>query len=145
MPVVKIGPKHQVTIPKDIFDQLHLEAGDFLEAITYEGKIVMIPKELTAKAPAPPLKKDEQKLLPQVKEKIRKIQIDLTHSQGLNDKETELAVKVNLIDPEQAWWWKEEWQKGEREAEMSITQGEVHGDFKSIDDLEENQKYEYKQ
>ena len=50
MPVVRISPKHQVTIPKEVFDQLHLKVGDFLEAITQQGKIVMIPRKLTAKA-----------------------------------------------------------------------------------------------
>ena len=29
--------------------------------------------------------------------------------------EIKVACKVGLIDKEQAWWWVEEWQKGERE------------------------------
>ena len=136
--VVRIGPKHQVTIPKEIFDQLHLQPGDFLEAIAQEGKIIMIPKQLTNKAPAPSLTKEEQEALPQVKEKINNIQTDLVHSQGLNDKEMELAVKVGLIDPDQAWWWEEEWQKGEREAEKEIARKEVSKPFKNVERLIEH-------
>ena len=59
MSVVKIGPKHQVTIPKEIFDELYLQPGDFLEAVAQDGKIVMTPKQLTNKAPAPPLTKND--------------------------------------------------------------------------------------
>jgi AbrB family looped-hinge helix DNA binding protein len=138
MPVVRIGPKHQVTIPKDVFDQLHLQPGDFLEAIAQEGKIIMIPKQLTAKVPAPSLTKEEQEALIQIREKISKIQTDLVHSRGLSDEEIKLAIKVGLIDPDQAWWWEEEWQKGEREAEKEIAQGEVSGPFESVDRLIEH-------
>jgi AbrB family looped-hinge helix DNA binding protein len=135
MSVVKIGPKHQVTIPKEIFDQLHLQPGDFLEAVAQAGKIIMIPKQLTNKAPVPSLTKGEQENLPQVREKVIKIQTGLVHSQGLNDKEIELAIKVGLIAPDQAWWWKEEWQKGEREAEKEIARREISKPFQSAEQL----------
>ena len=138
MPVVKIGPKHQVTIPKEIFDQLDLQTGDFLEAVTQEGKIVMIPKQLINKAPAPSLTAEEQATLPRVKDKISKIQMDLANSQGLTTEEAKLAIKVGLIDPEQAWWWSEEWQKGEREAEKEIAQNELSKSFRSLDKLVEH-------
>ena len=49
MPAVKIGPKHQVTIPKDVFDSLHLEVGDFLEPQVKDNTIVLVPKKLVAK------------------------------------------------------------------------------------------------
>jgi hypothetical protein len=29
MPAVKIGPKHQITIPKEVYDSLHLTEGCF--------------------------------------------------------------------------------------------------------------------
>ena len=32
MPAVRIGPKHQVTIPKEVFEALNLDVGDFLDA-----------------------------------------------------------------------------------------------------------------
>jgi AbrB family looped-hinge helix DNA binding protein len=34
----RIGPKHQITIPKDVFDALHLDVGDILEAEVESGK-----------------------------------------------------------------------------------------------------------
>ena len=49
MPAVKIGPKHQVTIPKDVFDTLSLEVGDFLDTQVKDNAIVLIPKKLVAK------------------------------------------------------------------------------------------------
>jgi len=75
----------------------------------------MIPRQLTAKAPVPSLTKKEQEILSRAKEKIEQIQKDILHSQGLNKEEIKVASKVGLIDPDQAWWWAEEWQKKERE------------------------------
>jgi AbrB family looped-hinge helix DNA binding protein len=135
MAVVKIGPKHQITIPREVFNQLHLEVGGILDIIANEGRIIIIPKELTTKAVAPALNEDEQKALTQIKKKINKIQTDFVHSKGLTDKEAEIAAKVGLIDPEQMWWWKEDWQKGEREAERNIAKGEVTEAFRSVDDV----------
>ena len=60
------------------------------------------------------------------------------HSQGLNDEEIELAIKVGLIDPDQAWWWKEEWQKGERETEKEIARKEVSKPLKNVERLIEH-------
>ncbi len=134
MPIVKIGPKHQVTIPKEVFNQLHLKPGDFLEAITQGGKIIMVPRQLAAKAPAPSLTKKQQEILSQAKEKIEQIQKDILHSQGLNKEEIKVACKVGLIDPDQAWWWTEEWQKKEREAEKDVKEGKVKK-FASVEDL----------
>lgn len=103
MPIVKIGPKHQVTIPKEVFDQLHLKPGDFLEAITQGGRIIMVPRQLAAKAPVPFLTKKEQEILLRTKEKIEQIQKDILHSEGLTKEEAKVAGKVGLIDPDQAW------------------------------------------
>ena len=49
MPAIKIGPKHQVTIPKEDFDSLHLEVGDFLDTQVKDNAIVLIPKKLVTK------------------------------------------------------------------------------------------------
>ena len=49
MPAVKIGPKHQITIPKEVFDSLHLEVGDFLDTDIKDNAIVLVPKKLVAK------------------------------------------------------------------------------------------------
>lgn len=138
MPIVRIGPKHQVTIPKEVFDRLHLKPGDFLEATAQTGKVVMIPRQFTAKAPAPSLTKKEQKILLEAREKIEYIQKDILHSQGLTKEEAKVASKVGLIDPDQAWWWTEEWQKKEREAEKDIREGRLHGPFESVKEFKES-------
>jgi AbrB family looped-hinge helix DNA binding protein len=78
----RIGPKHQITIPKDIFEALNLEVGDFLEASIEDGSIVLVPKK--------------------------------------------------LIPKDQAWFWTEEWQKGEKEADEDIKAGRLIGPFESV-------------
>ncbi len=80
----RIGPKHQITIPQDIFETLDLEVGDFLDARIEDNIIVLIP----------------QKLIPK----------------------------------DQAWFWTEEWQKGEREADEAILRGDLVGPFSNIKD-----------
>jgi antitoxin MazE len=49
MPAVKIGPKHQITIPKEVFNSLNLEVGEFLDTRVEDNVIVLIPKKLVAK------------------------------------------------------------------------------------------------
>ena len=39
-----------------------------------------------------------------------------------------------IIDKDQAWFWTEEWQAGEREADLNIQRGEVKV-FESVEDL----------
>ena len=81
---VRIGPKHQVTISKGIFEALDLKVGDFLDARLEDGTIVLVP----------------QKLIPK----------------------------------DQAWFWTEDWQKGEREADEAILKGDLVGPFSNIKD-----------
>ena len=46
----------------------------------------------------------------------------------------QLVVRVKkLIPKEQAWFWTERWQAGEREAQADIDAGRVHR-FKNVDD-----------
>ncbi len=49
MSAVKIGPKHQITIPKKVFSSLNLEVGDFLETRIQDNALILIPKKLVAK------------------------------------------------------------------------------------------------
>jgi len=49
MAVTKISPKHQITIPKEAFEKLHLEIGDFLEVEATEEGLLLIPKKLISK------------------------------------------------------------------------------------------------
>ena len=95
----------------------------------------IIKKRLTPKTSIPSLTEEEQRALTHVRAKIKKIQTDLAHSKGLGDDEIDIAIKAGLIDSEQAWWWKEDWQKKEREAENNISEGNVSKAFNNIDDL----------
>ncbi len=125
MPAVRVGPKHQVTIPKEVFESLNLDVGDFLDAAAEGGRIVLTPKRLAAKAPAPRLSPAEQKILVRAKAKVERIQKDLLHAKGLTDEEARVAAKAGVIDPDQAYWWTEAWQQGERAAESDLRAGRV--------------------
>lgn len=133
MNIVKVRPRRQVTIPKEIFNKLHLEVGDFIEAKAEDQKIVLVPKNLVTKGDIIPLSRDEQKLLKKARGKMEKIQQDPIHSKGLADEEIDVAIKVGLIHQDQAWWWTEEWQKQERVAEKEIEEGKLKGPFDSLE------------
>lgn len=133
MSVVKVRPRRQVTIPKEIFNKLHLEEGDFIEAKAEDQKIILVPKKLVTKADIIPLSKEEQKILKKTQAKIEKIKQDMVHSKGLSEEEIAVAVKVGLIDPDQTWWWTEEWQKGERQAQKEINDGNLLGRFSTVE------------
>ena len=134
MATVKIGPKHQVTIPRDVFAQLYLKPGEFLEAISEKGRIILVPKKLTNRIPAPLLTEKEQNILSRAKLKIEKINKDILKSKGLTTDEIKISCKVGLIDPGQSWWWAEKWQKGERESAQEIREGKFKK-FSSVNEL----------
>lgn len=46
----RIGPKHQVTIPKQVFKGLQLEIGDYLEVQAKDSHITMVPKKLISRS-----------------------------------------------------------------------------------------------
>lgn len=125
MPAVRVGPKHQVTIPKEVFARLNLDVGDFLDATAEGGRIVLTPKRLAAKAPAPRLSAVEQKILVRAKAKVERIQKDLLHAKGLTHEEARVAAKAGVIDPDQTYWWTEAWQKAERAAEADLRAGRI--------------------
>ena len=135
MATTKVGPKHQVTIPKDVFEALKLDVGDLLDAAVDRGKIVLVPKRLADKAPAVALTAKEQRIGASARRKIARIRTDMIRSKGLTLAEANIAAKVGLIASDQIWWWTEEWQKGEREAEGELRAGKTFGPFSSADDL----------
>ena len=49
MAITKISPKHQITIPKEAFEKLRLEIGDFLEVEATEDGLLLIPRKLISK------------------------------------------------------------------------------------------------
>jgi antitoxin MazE len=44
--ITRIGPKHQITIPQEVFDQLGLQPGDFLEVQVQGEALRLIPQKL---------------------------------------------------------------------------------------------------
>jgi AbrB family looped-hinge helix DNA binding protein len=140
MAAVRIGPKHQVTIPKEVFEAVKLDAGDFLEATAEGGRIILTPLQLAAKAPAPRLTPAEQRTLLRAKTRIERIRQDLLTARGLTEEEAEIAAKAGLIDPDQKYWWTEAWQKGERAAEADRRAGRLLGPFVMVEALKEGVK-----
>ena len=47
--LTKIGPKHQITIPRAVFEKLHLDEGDYLEVQAKDDQLIMTPKKLITK------------------------------------------------------------------------------------------------
>ena len=46
MPISKLGQRRQVVIPKQIWDELGLETGDYVEVQRVKGTVVITPKKL---------------------------------------------------------------------------------------------------
>ena len=46
-----------------------------------------------------------------------------------------IVLTPQKIDPDQAWFWTEEWQEGEREADEDIRQGRVSPWYDDVEDL----------
>ena len=71
------------------------------------------------------LRKKAQLTLPQsIREKLGLEEGDFMDVQVRNG---EIVLKVKkLVDKEQAWFWSQRWQQGEREAEDDIQAGRVH-------------------
>src|SRR3970040_653877 len=109
MAAVRIGPKHQVTIPKEAFEVPQLNEGAFLEARAEGGRIILTPMQLAAKAPAPRLTPAEQRQLARARAHIARVQRDLLRAKGLTTAEAQLAARAGLIDPDQMYWWTEAW------------------------------------
>lgn len=138
MSLVKIGPKHQITIPRKFVEKLDFNVGDEVEITIQDGRLVIIPKSLVEQEHVPKLSATEQEILKSARAKIAAINKNIRSSRGLTNDEVEVAAKVGLIDPDQKWWWTEEWQKGEREAEADIRAGNVSKPFESLEELIED-------
>ena len=135
MPYVKVGPRHQITIPQEVREAAGIDAGDLLEIITQRGKVIITPQQVVGRPVAVKLSKKEQEALLSAQKKIQAINEDMINSTGLTRTEAAVAAKVGLIAPDQQWWWLEEWQEGERQAEQDERDGNMSGPFETADDL----------
>lgn len=134
MPITRVSPKHQITIPKPVFEEVRLEVGDVLDAAVHNGKIILTPKRLADKARAIRLTAAEQKILARAQTKIERIQNDLLNSKGLTAGEIEVAVNAGLVAKDQAYFWTEEWQKNERASERDTRRREMSPAFENAND-----------
>jgi AbrB family looped-hinge helix DNA binding protein len=65
----------------------------------------------------------------------KKLKIEVgDYLEAENTKEGIVIRPVKLVRPDQAWFYTEEWQKGEREADEALAKGEVVGPFENIKD-----------
>lgn len=139
MPLVKITRNFQITIPQELRKGFRFAIGGYVKVEKKKDSLVlrsvkMVEPDHANKPSVARLSKEEQKILATAKKKIAKMNADLIHSVGLNNKEIKVAAKAGLIDPEQAYWWHEDWQKGEREAERDLERGDVLGPFDNAKD-----------
>ena len=58
--IVKIGTSRQVAIPKKMYEQLHLGAGDYLQVEVKKDKLILTPKAFIEKRLAEGLKEIEE-------------------------------------------------------------------------------------
>jgi hypothetical protein len=65
------------------------------------------------------------KSLDVAKRKIAHIRKNLAASRGLTPTEADAAARAGLIPSDQRWWWTEQWQEGERQAERDLKAGRV--------------------
>jgi bifunctional DNA-binding transcriptional regulator/antitoxin component of YhaV-PrlF toxin-antitoxin module len=135
MPTTRITPKHQITIPREVFESANLEVGDILHAAVEGNKVVFVPKRLVDKAARLKLSPSEQRTLRRAQNKIKAINEDLLNSRGLTSKEIEVAVKVGLIPKDEAYSWTEEWQKDLRASMRDLRAGRVSGPFETAEEL----------
>ena len=125
MPYVKVGPRHQITIPQEVRESAGIHAGDLLEIAVRGGRIVITPQQVVGRPAVAKLSREEQQVLRSAQKKIKAIQGDRVHSTGLTQAEADVAARVGLISEDQKWWWLEEWQKGEREVERDFAEGNL--------------------
>jgi len=121
----KIGRKFQITIPLEIRREIGLKEGDYVD---FEVKR----KRVSLRFRKARLSPREMEILKTAEEKIKRINEDMINSKGLTLEEANAAARAGIIDYDQRYWWMEEWQKGEREAEKDIRAGRV----RSFEDAE---------
>ena len=49
MAIARVGPKHQITIPQDVFDALGLHPGDLLDVQVDSDGLRLVPQKLVPK------------------------------------------------------------------------------------------------
>ena len=66
----------------------------------------------------------------------KKIGLEVGDILDVEEKNGKLILRpVVVVDKSQAYFWTDEWQRGEREAEEEIKRGEISGPFKDAKSL----------
>lgn len=66
----------------------------------------------------------------------KKFNIGVGDYMEIINKGNEIVIKpVKIIDPDQAYFYTKEWQKGEAEIDKEIANGEIVGPFDNVDDF----------
>ncbi len=134
MPLRKVKKFFQVSLPAQRSRKFGIAEGEYVEMRETNEGILVKPVTVTERVPIARLTPKEQQLLAKAKEKITKIKTNLATARGLTPEEAKVVRKVGLIDSEQAWWWLESWQHGERQAEKDRRAGKVKA-FGNVEDL----------
>jgi AbrB family looped-hinge helix DNA binding protein len=135
MPLRKVRKFYQVSLPARLSKKFGIAEGDYVAMEETEGGILVKPVTVTERIPAARLTLKEQRILEKARAKMAKIKVDLASAKGLTKEEARVATKAGLIDPAQAWWWLEPWQKKERDAEVDLKAGRVSGPYENVEDL----------
>jgi AbrB family looped-hinge helix DNA binding protein len=135
MPTTRISPKHQITIPKEVFEAAELEVGDLLDATVEDGKVIFAAKRPTDEVPVAGLRASEQRALERARKKIKAINEDVLNSRGLTRKEIQAAIRARLIAKDQAYFWTEEWQKDIRASERDVRAGRLSPPAETAEEL----------
>ena len=127
MAVVKVSITDEGHIPigPEVLARVYMRAGDEIEIEPVARGVLLIKSRSLAQ---------EETRLTQIKQKMARIRQDLATAEWLTLDDLLLAAQYNLIDPEQGYWWSEEWQAGEREVEQEKETGQVAA-FESVDAL----------
>jgi AbrB family looped-hinge helix DNA binding protein len=135
MPLRKLMKFYQVSLPARLSKKFGIAEGDYVEMEETEDGILVKPVTVTERLPAARLTPKEPGVLEKARAKMAKIKVDLTSAKGLTKGEAQVAIKAGLIDPAQAWWCLEPWQKRERDAEADLKAGRVSGSYENVEDL----------
>lgn len=67
---------------------------------------------------------------------FQKLKLDIGDHVGITEENGMLVLRpYKLIPKDQLWYWTEEWQKMEREADEDIAAGRVSGPFSTVEEF----------
>ncbi len=86
MAIGKVGQRRQVVIPKDIFEELNMHEGDFIEVQKQKNGVFIKPKKL--------IDADDTILTPEEAKRVRKGEAELRAGKGIPLAEVKKKLKL---------------------------------------------------